>query len=79
MHAGEQVGIDDIVRRVRDQRRLVGRIGVGFRGRDKAGAHVGHVGAERERGRDAPAVGDRARQQDRAVEPLLDLAQQRER
>ena len=61
------------------QRRLVGRIGVGFCGGDEARAHVGQVGAERERGRNAPAVGDRARQQDGALEPLLDLAQQRER
>ena len=58
---------------------LVGEIGVGLLGGDEARAHIGEVGAERERGRNAPAVGDRARQQDGALEPLLHLAQQRER
>ena len=62
-----------------DQRGLVGLIGVGFRSGDEAGADIGEVGAERERGGNAPAVGDRARQQDGALEPLLDLAHQRER
>ena len=40
---------------------------------------VGTPGAERERRGNAPPVGDRSRQQHRAVEPLLDLPQQGER
>ena len=62
-----------------NQRRLVRVGGVGLRRRDEAGAHIGEIGAERHGGGDAVAVADRARQQDRALEPLLDLAHQRER
>ena len=79
VHAGEEVGVDDVVRGVLRQRGLVGFVSVGFLRRDEARAHIGEVGAQRQRGGDCEAVADCARQQDRAVEPLLDLAYQRER
>ncbi|MEY9154089.1 hypothetical protein ABIG04_002399 [Bradyrhizobium japonicum] len=79
VHAGKQVGVDDVVRGVLRQRGLVGFVGIGFLRCDEAGAHIGEVGAQRQRGGDAKTVADCARQQDRAVEPLLDFAHQRER
>ncbi len=78
MNAGEQVGVDRVMGRVVGQRLLVGLVGIGLDSGDKARAHVGHVGTERERGCNAPAVGDCARQQDGALEPLLHFTHQRE-
>ncbi len=79
MHAGEQVGVDDIGGGRAGDRLLVrlGRVGL-LRG-DEARADVGKVGAHRLRGQHCLAGGDRARQRDRAVEDLAHLAHQRER
>ena len=65
--------------RALDDRLLVVVAGARLLGGDEGGADVGEVGAHRLRREHRAAGGDRARQRDRAVEPLADLLDQRER
>ncbi len=79
MHAGEQVGVDDVAGGALHDGLLVGFDRIRLFGGDEGRAHVGQVRPGRQRRQDGIAVGDGARQQQRAVEPLADLVDQRER
>ena len=79
MHAGEQARVDDIVARARDDALLVGLRRARLVGGDEGRADVGQVRPHRLRRQHRAALRDRARQRQRAVEPLADLLHQRER
>jgi len=78
-HAGEQVGVDDVLGRGLDDHPLVGLVGACFLRGDECRPDVGEVGADRLRGQHRAAGGDRARQQQRPVEPVADLLHECER
>ena len=79
VHAGEQVRVDDVVGAAVDDGLLVGVARARLFGRDEGRADVGEVGAHGLRRQHRAAGGDGARQRDRAVEPLADFLDQRER
>src|SRR6185437_7858872 len=72
VHAGEQIGVDDVVARALADQLLVGRGGARLVGGDERRADVGEVGAHRPGGEDRSAVRDRARQRDGTIEPIAD-------
>ena len=78
MHAGEEVGIDDVGRLGLHDHRLVGILRARLDGRDERRADIGHVGPHRLRGEDGAAIGDGPGEQQRPVEPAPDLLHQRE-
>ena len=79
VHAGEQIGVDHVCGGGIDDALFVGRAGVGFMAHQPARAHVGQVRAHRLGRQYVFAAADRAGQDDNAVVPLPQLAQQCER
>ncbi len=78
MYAGEIVGIDNVVGIRGDDHFLVGVDRARLMGGDEGRADIGHVCAHCLGGQDRAAIGDRAGQQQRPVEPLTDFLDQRE-
>ena len=79
MHAGEQVGVDDILGGRRGNHTLVAFDGVGFLGRDESRADIGEVSAEYARRADGASIAHRPRQRNRSIEPLPGFGNERER
>ena len=78
VHAGEQVGVDDVVGAAFGDHALVAFRRIGFLCGDEGGADIGKVGADGARRQNAAAGGDGAGKRDRSVEPGADLLDQRE-
>ena len=76
-HAGEAVGIDDILDAAIDDHLLVGVLRIQLAGRQETRAHVSEVGAEHLGGADLMAVADAAAKHQAAVPKLANLAHQR--
>src|SRR3546814_4489138 len=74
-----EVRIDDVAGVAVDDRLLVSVDRIGLGRRDEGRADIGEVGAHRLRREDRAAVGDRARQRERPVEPRAYLLDERER
>ncbi len=79
MHAGEKIGVDDIVRAAVHDLVLIALIGIGFDRGDPGRADIGEVRAQRLRAQHRRAIGDRARQRDRTFEPFANFLHQGER
>ena len=79
VYAGEEVGVDDVIRAVVDNGVLIGVAGVRFIGRNKGRTNIAEVGAHGFRGEDRIAGRDRAGEGDRPVEPLADFLHEGER
>jgi hypothetical protein len=79
VHAGKQVGIDDIPRSGFQYHLLVRGLSIGFLGGNKARAHIHHVHAQRLGGGDLLAFGYRPCQHQRAIVKLPDLRHKGER
>ena len=79
MHAGEEVGVDDLLAGGIDDALLVGFSGVTFLAGGEARAEIGEVGAHRLRCQHRGAVRDRAREQDAAIVELAHFRYQGER
>src|SRR5690606_5192710 len=78
MHAGEQVGVEDVGGAAVDDHLLVFRLGVGFVGGDKGRADVGQVGPGRLCREDGGTVGYRVGLQQRAVYHRADRVDRRD-
>ncbi len=78
VHAGEEVGVDDLLAGRFDDALLVALGRVGFLAGDEARADIGEVGADGLRGQHRGAVGDGAREQQAAVVELAHFGNQRE-
>ncbi len=79
MHAREEVAVDDVVGVALDDGLLVGLLRARLVRGDEGRADIGEVGAHGLRGQDGATRGDRARERQRAVEPLADFLDERER
>ncbi len=79
MHTCEEVGVDNVVSGIFDQRFLVGSVSIGFFRGDEAGADIGKVGTQRQRGGNGETITNSARQQDCAIKPFFYFAHERER
>ena len=77
MHARKEVAVDDIVTVAVHDGLLVGLAGAGFGSGNKGRADVGKVGPAGLGGQDGVARSNRARQGQRAIEPLANLLDQR--
>ena len=79
MHAGEQVGIDNVGRLALRDHVLVILHRAGFLRGDEGAADIAEIGAHRLGGEHGFARGDRSGQRQRAIEPFADFTDQRER
>ncbi|MCY1507382.1 hypothetical protein D9M68_416560 [compost metagenome] len=79
MHAGEQVGIDDVAGATVNGHLLVALLGIGFFRGDESRADISQVCTCGLCGQDRIAIANGARQQQRAFKPLANFMQEGER
>jgi hypothetical protein len=78
VNTGEEVGIDNVRGTAVDDRLLVAFGRIGLFGRDEGRSDVGEIGSGSLSRQHRTAVGDRAREDQRPVEPGADFLEQRE-